>query len=259
MATLNQSRVSTTETTSRTAKTTNPFSTRFTRPDAVTYLFSSTDVDSSKWYSSQRYSTKRSSLEQNLHSLGKDSSQPDSTPLGPCPLTEISNAFCQSGFIGQIVGPHGSGKTTLTHAMQRELRGTFDVVRRLTVRNQSVGNHLGISSIQTVVETTHSSGSMLLIIDGVERLSLLQRMMLVGYCKKSQSKPYPIGLLITTHRKLVGVPVLFKTIPSLELLKQIVQNLAPDFAPEPELLASVYEQTDGNLREALMSLYDAWQ
>ncbi len=227
MATLNPSRISTTETTSRTAETTNPFSTRFTRPDAVTYLFDSTDADSSLV---------------------------EPTTPKPCPLTEISNAFCQSGFIGQIVGPHGSGKTSLTHAIQRELRGTFEVVRRLTVRNQR-----GISSIQTAAENTCCSGRMLLIIDGVERLALLQRMMLVGYCKKSQSKPSQIGLLITTHRRLAGVPVLFKTVPSLALLKQIVQNLAPEFAPEPELLASVFEQTNGNLREALMSLYDAWQ
>lgn len=160
-------------------------------------------------------------------------------------LGEIQRHFRKNQFVGQIVGPHGSGKTTLTHDLVTGLEDQFSRIRRLTIR----------SSSQLKIEDSHcpslSSNRQLLIIDGLERFSRLHRWLLLENVRRRR-----IGLLITTHRQMFGIPVLFKTRPSLDTLNQLIRQLAPGLAIEQGIVKSSLANSGGSIRESLMTLYN---
>ena len=191
----------------------NPFSTRFTRPDAVEFLFRSSDASA----------------------------------------LDLAKKFAADGSIAQIVGAHGSGKTTLTFAIERELKALLFEAHPINTRRITIREHGSVEAVTThpFLGMSEVPGKRLLIIDGIERLSLVKRLILISHCKSAK-----IGLLITTHRRLSGVPVLYKTTPTLATLERLVKQLAPDSDIGTTLLTTVFEKTKMNIRESLMLLYD---
>lgn len=178
--------------------------------------------------------------------------QPGSIPFLLNPdqsLANIAGQFRNHRYLGQIVGHHGSGKTTLTHALESHLSNDFATVRRITIRGRR-----NILARQIKHELHSNVSGCLLVVDGLERLPWIhQRLLLqqVGYPK--------IGLLVTTHRAHVGVPVLFETRPTLETLRKLTNQLAPGLAMDDQVLASALQQNPGNIRESLMTLYDWYE
>ena len=87
----------------------NPFSTRFTRPGAIPFLFEE-------------------------------------------PLTAefIIHRFNANNWLAQIVGPHGSGKTTLVRGLEPELRTRFANIKYLTIPKvrEATQHWLGVCRIQ---------------------------------------------------------------------------------------------------------------
>ena len=150
--------------------------------------------------------------------------------------------------IGQIVGPHGCGKTTLTHGLESLLGVSgqpFTTIRRITVRSK---NDLTTSHCDQDSAISHGE---LLIVDGFKRLPWLHRRMLIANAKRSKT-----GLLITTHQRVRGIEVLAELTPSLESLIHVVRHLKPDPMPDPTLIEDVFKRTNGNIRESLMAMYD---
>jgi len=150
--------------------------------------------------------------------------------------------------IGQIVGPHGCGKTTLTHGLESllgESSRPLTAIRRITIRNK---NDLTTSCCDSGL--TNSRGQ-LLIVDGFKRLPWLHRRMLIANAKRKK-----IGLLITTHRRIRGIKVLCELTPNLESLAYVVRHLQPDPMPDSTRIEDAFKRTNGNIRESLMVLYD---
>ncbi len=183
----------------------NPFSTRFTRPNAMPFLLSP---------------------EQELES--------------------ILEAFRAGGHRGQIMGPHGCGKTTMTYALQRRLQNEFPSVRRITIRNSR--------TVETIEHVAAESDPQLLVIDGLERVPAIQRWLLTRTCRR-QGK----GLLVTTHKRLRHLPVICFLQPRPAMFLKIVEHLEPGAGFQEEFLERIFVQAGGNIREALMQLYDRFE
>ena len=243
----------------------NPFSTRFVRPGAIPFV--------------------------------------DDTGL----IDRTIECWRKSEQIGQIVGPHGSGKTVLTLSIEKRLIeerlhnsslplnsiNTANDVARVTIRagmpfsnsNRPVepGTKLRalvqwLCSFPTVLHTgefeapdgqllfatSKSNNPSLLVIDGIERLGWLHRKLLMAHCRSNK-----IGLLVTTHRPLAGLPIIAKTNPEIKTFRKLVAHLlqpaganshVPDSFAESGIssidLDSAFRQSNGDFREALMKLYD---
>ena len=150
---------------------------------------------------------------------------------------------------GQIVGPHGSGKSALVAALvagiERAGRPTLlielhDRQRRLPL---SPGRMRGLA-LGTVV-----------VVDGYEQLALWRRLVLKRFCRRRG-----LGLVATSHES-VGLPDLCRTTTSLPLAREIVEQLLGE-DPSPVTPGEVNERFKlhrGNMREILFDLYDLYE
>lgn len=227
----------------------NPFSTCFTRPGKIPYLL------------------------------------PDSEDQGDA-KTNLRSLIARftDRCVGQIVGPHGCGKTTLCHMLANELSDRFPTVDYVTIRS---GRDVETTRYRNSFEADSevAAGAKLTIVDGAERVSLLQQRMiaanLLGRVKARLSRPQSEGsnpdgpgskssgekrfsltpsltngLLFTSHRPLKFIPILFSITPSLATFIRVAKYLDSSLKLTDGQLAKLYEQADHNIREAIMLLYD---
>lgn len=161
----------------------------------------------------------------------------------------LVSRLAAAGWRGQIVGPHGSGKSSLLAALKEPLqaggRRCFTIALRDGERKLPGGWE----------KLAAAAGANLIIIDGYEQLSSWSRWRLRVRCRKQHW-----GLLVTSHAN-VGLPALISTVGSLEMAQQLVQRLLPpgDTRVRPEHVAACYAAADGNMRETLFRLYDVWE
>lgn len=150
---------------------------------------------------------------------------------------------------GQILGPHGSGKSALLAALVAELRrrgwsvATFELragERRLPVgawRDGPRGLHGAVA------------------IDGFEQLSWLTRWRARWTTWRRQT-----GMLVTTHAP-AGLPTLYVTSPSLATAQRIAAQLQTGYPAliSPSDVTEQYARLNGDVRETLFALYDLYE
>lgn len=156
--------------------------------------------------------------------------------------------FISYGYCGQIVGPHGCGKTTLTYLLQSCFQTRFRSVRRLTIRTHPT------LDLEMVKEDLAGSGPSLLVVDGIERIAVLQRWLLIRSCRALGT-----ALLVTSHRRVLALPVLCELEPNSEILDRIVRFLDPNLKMDRHEIETTLYQSRGNIREALMRMYDWYE
>ena len=99
-----------------------------------------------------------------------------------------------------------------------------------------------------------------LFFDGFEHLSYVNRIILRTFCRMNR-----LGLLIATNSPAIGVPVLFRTIPSAEILGELLRFLTEDFDGmegmeiEESELEVLLKNFHYDVRKILFSLYDAYE
>lgn len=187
----------------------NPFSTRFTRPGAIGYLF-----------------------------------PPGQSAVGTLDLLRSNNWW------GEIIGPHGSGKSSLLAELLPLLEATGRRVMLYSLHQGDRTLPISKTDVATWSEETQ------VVIDGYEQLSWWSKRRL-----QSQAKAQRAGLLITAHQRM-GLPPLFATEPTLALARQIVAELVkgePNQALTDADVAAAFAAHGANLREMLFSLYDVYQ
>ena len=188
---------------------------------------------------------------------------------------DLVRQLSESAWRGQIIGAHGSGKSTLIASLiepieragrrvllfalrngQRSL--PRDWVRQARVSNATAGLPRIASSTggQAAGGTGHVCPvRLLIIVDGYEQLSFWSRLRLKLVCRQRAW-----GLLVTAHRD-VGFPSLLRTRPSLEVAQAVVEMLmsAGESSLSPEAVAKTFADCQGNLRETLFVLYDRYE
>jgi len=165
-------------------------------------------------------------------------------------LGAFVSSFVKRHCFGQIVGPHGCGKSTLCFAMADRLKSEFACVKYVTIRS---AKDVDVKRYRDGV----GESSVLTIVDGLERLALLQQQLMIKHLLKMDSvHGVRNGLLITSHRPIKFVPMLTRLEPSFEAFKSVVDYLDPKHCFDAKQLKQVFEQTHGNIREALMVCYD---
>lgn len=185
-------------------------------------------------------------------------------------LESFVENFTQNGFYGQLIGPHGCGKTTLSYAIERMILAKHSnhvVFHRKTIgANQRIRtapaingtrlHHLDNKSSEASARKTTASKTLVLVLDGIERLTWLQRAALMRHCFRRK-----IGLLVTTHRCVLGLGEQLRLQPSLQTFFKLAKQLQRDAYHQlvPAKLEQIYSLSDGNIREALMACYDAWE
>jgi len=154
----------------------------------------------------------------------------------------------RSAWRGQIVGPHGSGKSALLATLVAALETRGKPVLPVTL-------HDGARKIPGGLDALQAERGTLVIIDGYEQLAFWNRLLLRRHCRRRG-----LGLLVTAHRS-VGFPQLFRTTTSIALAEQLANRLLGG-RPLPLDRAELRQQFDehqGNLREVFFSLYDAYE
>ena len=165
---------------------------------------------------------------------------------------EFVARLARLGWRGAIIGPHGTGKSTLLAALAPELERAGRNVR-------SIALHDGQRRLpQEFLAVLPPNGDGLIIVDGYEQLSFWSRWRLDRRCRAIGA-----GLLVTAHGP-TSLPLLFRTAADEELAERIVGHLlaaTDDRAPaiRRDDVRRAWSKHRGNLRETLFDLYDAYE
>jgi hypothetical protein len=162
-------------------------------------------------------------------------------PTGAITPLEAWERFRRLKLRGQIVGPHGSGKTSFAH--------------QLASIAEAEGFRVEWQTIRTGDRAPRPRGRerSLLIVEGVECLAWPRRCLFWAHTRRIS------GLLLTTHRPLFGWTTIATASPSLELAQELVRHLTAGHGSSRIQTADVsaaYHRCHGNLRDMLLSLYD---
>ena len=163
--------------------------------------------------------------------------------------TQLVDRLRAADWWGEIVGPHGSGKSSLVAALAPHLAAAD---RHLL----SISLHDGQRHLRAYAgDRAAVDRRCLVIVDGYEQLSWFSRWRLKRLCRRRGC-----GLLVTSHGP-VGFPRLYTMRPTLETAMQIVAGLV-DLESGPIRRADVerlFAVRGGNLRDVLFDLYDLYE
>jgi len=151
-----------------------------------------------------------------------------------------------SGWRGQIVGPHGSGKSALVAALVPAIEAAG---RRVFLYELHEGQRrlpAGFPPLEA------EAGQAVVVFDGYEQLSAWSRFRLRRLCDSARW-----GLVVTAHRP-VGLPDLLRLAPDPALAQRIVDWLLreADVRIAPQEVSAAFAARAGDLREMLFDLYD---
>lgn len=166
-----------------------------------------------------------------------------------CDLSEIIAKLEANGWRGEIVGPHGSGKSTLIASLLPALAAQG-------IKSASIALHAGDSGLPRAwLRQARTSGARIIVVDGYEQLTSFNRWRLKWACRRRGA-----GLLVTSHAP-TGLPELLRTAVDLKLAQQVVDLLAANTAwrPSDADLQAAFLAHQGNLREMLFAMYDLYE
>ena len=221
----------------------NPFSTRFTTPGTIPYYFPEEFCHQIK----KECVNFKNYLFQSM--VGADHLK-----MNIC-LLHLADRLKSNHCYGQIVGPHGSGKSTFIAALALVLKQqNMHLVQEVLHDKQRILPESFWKSLSQKPENPEKK--IIAVIDGYEQLSWLQRFKLRCVCHQKHA-----GLILTSHKRIFSFPLLYTTRSSQEILEQIVDYLLElpcDFIRE-KTLSILMQKHKNNIRDVLFALYDLYE
>jgi hypothetical protein len=154
---------------------------------------------------------------------------------------------------GQIVGPHGSGKSTLRCLLAEQAADYGIQVVCFSLHDRQQWMPRGWK--KTVWNAFEAGRSTMVIVDGFEQLGRFAQWHLKHICRTRSW-----GLLVTAHED-VGLPSLYRTLTSIDLADELVESLLP--ADETRItrleIHQAFRRHEGNLRQVFSDLYDQYE
>jgi len=154
------------------------------------------------------------------------------------------------GWWGEIIGPHGAGKSTLVESLHAALGDVGRTVIGCTLTRGQRRLPLALRANAAWDKRTQ------VVVDGYEQLGWWQRSSLKRTCRR-----LGCGLLITAHTSC-GLPTVFRAQTSLEQTTRLVSSLLPRHAVSYISTADIedaFSRHGGNIREVLFDLYDRYE
>jgi hypothetical protein len=149
---------------------------------------------------------------------------------------------------GEIVGPHGSGKSTLVQTLIPVLQDFGRDVRPFVL--QAGETRLPTAGIELKTWGTSTQ----IIVDGYEQLGRRTRTLIHRICKSQGC-----GLLITSHQP-TGLPVILRTTASLEMTQNIVREIQAERAVVTDHDVELsFRAHLGNIREVFFELHNLYE
>jgi ABC-type dipeptide/oligopeptide/nickel transport system ATPase component len=179
---------------------------------------------------------------------------------------EIVRQFQANDWRSAIVGPHGSGKSTLVATIIPLIEQMGIAVRRISLHDGQrrfpadlLQQCLPISRREVPSdEISNSTPRALLVIDGYEQLTWWSRHRLSACCRRNEW-----ALLVTAHADsgLGKIPVLFRTAASLPTVQHLVDDMLPSHYGliHADEVAAAFNDHGGNVRETLFALYHLFE
>lgn len=190
----------------------NPFGTRYTRPGTLPFL------------------------------AGSDGAAIDAARLAREAIGRRRSA---------IVGPHGTGKTTLLTQMRPYLDADAGRCRSITLRSGEVSTELW-----RTLSTVPSSG--MLIVDGYEQMGSVEQLRLIVTAWRRR-----VRMLVTAHRPPRLFAVVARTGTSRQTARLLAAMLLEEFPAHREIMLRGFDEhwddAEGNIRQLWATLYEQFE
>ncbi len=174
-------------------------------------------------------------------------------------VAELAQRFLElSSKRGSIVGPHGSGKSTLISSLVQEFKSHRPDLKIHQLRFSS--NESTASSLNCSLRGWRHSE--IVILDGYEQLTVWSKIKVAW-----TARIHSIHVLATAHQSISRFETLWETSVSETSSQWVVEQLLADRGglEDPSELLKSEEWVNSrakhgqNLRESLFDMYDWWQ
>lgn len=237
----------------------NPFSVRSVAPGAIPFFFDSA------WLSMMRQRDPKKFHDYYTQAL--ISAENVLTMVGGNLLVDL---FEENDFKSQLVGSHGTGKSTLMALLANMLRNRGYQIFCCLLRDQqrSIPSDL-FNDIRQFVQgenqeerssfstsSTSEREKKIIFLDGFEQLSYFNAIAFQRFCRSND-----LGLLVSTHSTVRGFPVLFRTISNQALVQRVIKFLLDEttWGMNEEQITALFVEYHGNVRDILFALYDEYE